>query len=97
MAQQLTLNEPNSSEENNITQNEENASSSNLISTLNGNSTLASGIKKGCNCKKTKCLKKYCECYNLKIACNSSCNCERCENGAYGPFGEMNPANIEKK
>lgn len=32
-------------------------------------------ISKGCNCKKSKCLKKYCECYNAQQACGPHCNC----------------------
>jgi protein lin-54 len=30
---------------------------------------------KGCNCKKTKCKKKYCECFNAGILCSSMCKC----------------------
>ena len=30
---------------------------------------------KGCNCKKTKCIKKYCECFNAGILCSETCNC----------------------
>ena len=32
-----------------------------------------------CTCKKTKCIKKYCECYSSGIFC-FNCKCENCEN-----------------
>ncbi|CAK72030.1 unnamed protein product (macronuclear) [Paramecium tetraurelia] len=35
----------------------------------------------GCNCKKTRCLKRYCECYIRQKACTVECNCTHCENG----------------
>lgn len=38
-------------------------------------------VKRGCKCKKTKCLKKYCECYHKKEKCGVFCKCEGCENG----------------
>eukprot|EP00978_Attheya_sp_CCMP212_P002046 scaffold4212_cov52-Attheya_sp.AAC.5 len=36
----------------------------------------------GCSCKKNRCLKKYCECFNLRIKCQPgvSCRCNSCEN-----------------
>ncbi|KAK8962897.1 Protein tesmin/TSO1-like CXC 2 [Platanthera guangdongensis] len=39
--------------------------------------------KRGCNCKKSKCLKKYCECYQAGVGCSLGCRCEGCKN-AYG-------------
>merc|ERR1719478_1093245 len=39
------------------------------------------GHKKGCNCKKTRCRKKYCECFNAGVPCSYLCKCEGCENG----------------
>ncbi|KAI3982050.1 hypothetical protein MKX01_018956 [Papaver californicum] len=39
--------------------------------------------KRGCNCKKSKCLKKYCECYQAGVGCSDGCRCEGCQN-AFG-------------
>ncbi|XP_041015450.1 protein tesmin/TSO1-like CXC 2 [Juglans microcarpa x Juglans regia] len=36
--------------------------------------------KRGCNCKKSKCLKKYCECYQAKVGCSDGCRCDGCQN-----------------
>ena len=38
-------------------------------------------LKKGCNCKKTNCVKKYCECYFTGVKCSYLCGCENCMNG----------------
>lgn len=35
---------------------------------------------KGCSCKKSQCLKKYCECYNLGRICSRYCKCSDCSN-----------------
>ena len=43
------------------------------------------GLKKGCNCKKTNCSKKYCECFFTGVACSYLCSCENCMNRPTNP------------
>lgn len=34
----------------------------------------------GCHCKKSNCLKKYCECYTAHVPCSERCRCQDCKN-----------------
>ncbi|KAL7579086.1 hypothetical protein ACA910_019121 [Epithemia clementina (nom. ined.)] len=34
----------------------------------------------GCTCKKTRCLKMYCQCFTFKIFCGRNCRCANCHN-----------------
>ncbi|EQC39009.1 hypothetical protein, variant [Saprolegnia diclina VS20] len=36
--------------------------------------------KKSCNCKKSNCLKLYCECFQQGSLCGDDCNCQGCHN-----------------
>jgi len=36
--------------------------------------------KYSCKCRKSACLKKYCECYNASQKCNPTCGCLNCKN-----------------
>eukprot|EP00638_Chattonella_subsalsa_P010521 CAMPEP_0117763250 /NCGR_PEP_ID=MMETSP0947-20121206/18514_1 /TAXON_ID=44440 /ORGANISM="Chattonella subsalsa, Strain CCMP2191" /LENGTH=865 /DNA_ID=CAMNT_0005584897 /DNA_START=52 /DNA_END=2649 /DNA_ORIENTATION=+ len=53
-------------------------------SKINRDSTHKEHHSTGCNCKKSSCLKKYCECYQAGVPCSGRCKCIQCLNGLQG-------------
>ncbi|XP_071445311.1 protein lin-54 homolog [Hetaerina americana] len=58
-----------------------------------GKGTVGDGRRhnKGCQCKRSGCLKNYCECYEAKISCTDMCRCVGCRNSTK-PFLDGNAA-----
>jgi len=52
----------------------------NPMFTGKGRSEIERLHQKGCHCKKSNCLKNYCECYEAKVPCTERCKCISCRN-----------------
>lgn len=48
-----------------------------LTDTLTGKQYLS----RPCHCKKTQCIKKYCDCFVAGVECSDKCTCHDCHNG----------------
>ncbi|KAL9460345.1 hypothetical protein AB3S75_003536 [Citrus x aurantiifolia] len=67
-------------------------SAANVVEDGNLTTPASARHKRGCNCKKSKCLKKYCECFQANVGCSDGCRCEGCSNS----FGRKTESKYRK-
>lgn len=39
--------------------------------------------RRGCNCRRSRCLKLYCECFQKQLFCAAHCHCQGCGNNRF--------------
>ncbi|CAJ1057092.1 spexin prohormone 2 isoform X1 [Xyrichtys novacula] len=47
---------------------------------LGGSGEVEAWLERGCKCKRSGCLKNYCQCYEANVRCTPSCKCSGCRN-----------------
>jgi len=47
---------------------------------LGGSMVTVESHHRGCNCRRSGCQKKYCECFRAGVKCTIKCKCQNCEN-----------------
>jgi len=62
--------------------NNENSDSSDQNKMPESLSVVQDTSAKACNCKRSKCLKLYCECFANNKFCGANCSCNGCSNHA---------------
>jgi hypothetical protein len=53
-------------------------------------------VSVGCNCSKSSCVKKYCECYSKGQGCNEQCRCMNCKNKDNSLFSKLNREGLKR-